>query len=137
MKPPEVSVLDVVRRRAEFTLMAVPQSTQGYVRLGDAVTDVSQFGRRFHWVITSPPYYGMRTYGPDQWLEIGSSVGRLLLGTGCLASFSTPGSMRLWEALPRCGRRQRGNARTAPGSSSDSELCRASRKTRVTWCGAP
>ena len=24
---------------------------------------------RFDWVITSPPYYGMRTYIPDQWLR--------------------------------------------------------------------
>src|SRR5262249_53047559 len=23
----------------------------------------------FSWVITSPPYYGMRTYVPDQWLR--------------------------------------------------------------------
>src|SRR5213596_1669426 len=23
----------------------------------------------FDWVITSPPYYGMRTYVPDQWLR--------------------------------------------------------------------
>lgn len=24
---------------------------------------------RFNWVITSPPYYGMQTYLPDQWLR--------------------------------------------------------------------
>jgi len=27
------------------------------------------FGAQFDWVITSPPYYGMRTYIPDQWLR--------------------------------------------------------------------
>lgn len=32
-----------------------------YARLGRA--------NRFDWVITSPPYYGMRTYLPDQWLR--------------------------------------------------------------------
>jgi hypothetical protein len=26
-------------------------------------------GKRFSWVITSPPYYGMRTYIPDKWLR--------------------------------------------------------------------
>jgi hypothetical protein len=88
MKPPEVSVLDVVRRRAEFTLMAVPQSTQGYVRLGDAVTDVSQFGRRFQWVITSPPYYGMRTYGPDQWLR------NWFLGGPPAVGYGVPGQLQ-------------------------------------------
>ena len=25
--------------------------------------------KKFRWVITSPPYYGMRTYRPDQWLR--------------------------------------------------------------------
>ena len=26
--------------------------------------------QQFGWVITSPPYYGMRTYMPDQWLRL-------------------------------------------------------------------
>jgi len=25
--------------------------------------------RRFSWVVTSPPYFGMRSYRPDQWLR--------------------------------------------------------------------
>ncbi|MCL6580941.1 MAG: hypothetical protein K6U08_04900 [Firmicutes bacterium] len=40
------------------------------MRLGDARrTDFACLGGPYAWVITSPPYYGMRTYVPDQWLR--------------------------------------------------------------------
>ena len=36
---------------------------------GDARTALRRIRRRFTRVITSPPYLGMRTYLPDQWLR--------------------------------------------------------------------
>jgi hypothetical protein len=39
------------------------------VVLGDAAPSVMALRQRFDLVITSPPYYGMRTYVPDQWLR--------------------------------------------------------------------
>jgi hypothetical protein len=50
----------------------LPKS-RGNARLGDS-RKLSCLGSPkrdglFDWVITSPPYYGMRTYIPDQWLR--------------------------------------------------------------------
>ena len=46
---------------------------KGTARLADsrapASVTVSENCELFDWVITSPPYYGMRTYIPDQWLR--------------------------------------------------------------------
>ena len=68
--PPAVDVLDVIRRRAKRFLTSQPASADGEVRLAD-----SRDPQAYHdlpsvsWVITSPPYYGMRTYIQDQWLR--------------------------------------------------------------------
>ena len=69
LRPPEVSVLDVIRRRARFTLASLPARVPGLVHRGDATTEIARLRRSFSWIITSPPYYGMRTYLPDQWLR--------------------------------------------------------------------
>lgn len=69
--PPEVDLLDAIRRRAEHALSAVPMPAGGAVYYGDArrADSLLPEGRRFSWVITSPPYLGMRTYRSDQWLR--------------------------------------------------------------------
>lgn len=69
MTPPKVDVLDVVRRRSAFTLAKVPPVVPGDARRGDSTTEITRLRRRFSWVVTSPPYFGMRTYIPDQWLR--------------------------------------------------------------------
>ena len=69
MKPPVVDVLDIVRVRARRYLTHRPQQTIASVQLGDSRSAEVWRGRRFRWIITSPPYYGMRTYIPDQWLR--------------------------------------------------------------------
>ena len=69
MRPPSVDILDVIRVRAMRYLTQRPGATCCNVVLGDS-RDPAVFGdERFRWVITSPPYYGMRTYIPDQWLR--------------------------------------------------------------------
>jgi len=68
--PPRVDVLDLVRRTAGRYFDRLPAAVSGQVRLGDARrTDFASLGGPYAWVITSPPYYGMRTYVPDQWLR--------------------------------------------------------------------
>lgn len=71
-RPELVDVLAIIERRAR-RYYAHPLEASGTVRLGDsreaAVLQPVAAGRRFRWVITSPPYYGMRTYLPDQWLR--------------------------------------------------------------------
>lgn len=69
LEAPAVDVSDVVGRRARFTLAQLPPAVCGDVRCGDSAVETSGVRRRFSWVITSPPYYGMRTYLPDQWLR--------------------------------------------------------------------
>lgn len=67
--PVRVSLLDLISRKAHRLLDESPPSVPGRVLLGDAVTTVKALHQRFDLVITSPPYYGMRTYVPDQWLR--------------------------------------------------------------------
>lgn len=70
LKPSRINVLDVVARRARHAYMAVPPAVDSRVILGDS-TDLLSYGLdvEFDRVITSPPYPGMRTYYPDQWLR--------------------------------------------------------------------
>ncbi len=69
LKPPRVDLIDVVRTRAWRYLANRPAQTPARVVLGDSRVGCAMGGQRFRWAITSPPYYGMRTYIPDQWLR--------------------------------------------------------------------
>jgi hypothetical protein len=73
LTPQPVNVLDVIERRARRFYSSKLFAVRGDVRLGDSRTSVpfeaTGRRRRFDWVITSPPYYGMRTYIQDQWLR--------------------------------------------------------------------
>jgi hypothetical protein len=70
MYPEEIDVLGAISRRARFSFAEVPPSMPGKVITGDSRSvNFDQLGTKFSWVITSPPYYGMRTYFPDHWLR--------------------------------------------------------------------
>ena len=70
--PEPLDVMPVIARRAR-RYYQIQTAATGKVRLADSRSpealqpEVSDM--RFRWVITSPPYYGMRTYIPDQWLR--------------------------------------------------------------------
>lgn len=72
LAPEPVDVLAVIQRRAKRYYETSSAST-GVVRLADSreakALQPETPEARFDWVITSPPYYGMRTYIPDQWLR--------------------------------------------------------------------
>lgn len=69
LKPQAIDVIGLVTTRAQRFLSDRPRRIEGGVALGDS-RDAEMFGtREFRWAITSPPYYGMRTYIPDQWLR--------------------------------------------------------------------
>jgi SAM-dependent methyltransferase len=70
LRPPQVDTLRVVEERAR-RYYSHPLPPRGSVILGDSRARETFEGihERFHWVITSPPYFGMRTYIPDQWLR--------------------------------------------------------------------
>jgi hypothetical protein len=71
LRPEPVDVLAVIERRAERYFAHRLPKPIGAIRHADSRerSAFARLGRRFRWVITSPPYYGMRTYVPDQWLR--------------------------------------------------------------------
>ncbi|MGA1843363.1 MAG: DNA methyltransferase [bacterium] len=72
LAPENVDVLAVIEQRAK-RYYGTSSDITGSVRLSDSRTYEALQPetpiKRFDWVITSPPYYGMRTYIPDQWLR--------------------------------------------------------------------
>lgn len=71
--PEPVDVLEIIETRAYRYYGEKIPSTEGLALCGDSRKNsiFSTIGekRKFKWTITSPPYYGMRTYIPDQWLR--------------------------------------------------------------------
>lgn len=72
MVPEPVDVLAVIERRAK-RYYGRSFCIKGDVRFADSrianALQPENPDTRFDWVMTSPPYYGMRTYIPDQWLR--------------------------------------------------------------------
>ena len=69
--PPKVDILEIVKWRAKRFFDNQPKSTSRVI-LGDS-RDIHLYKNIPHeikWVITSPPYYGLRTYIPDQWIRM-------------------------------------------------------------------
>ncbi len=70
LEPPHVDVFEVVARRVRYIFARLPRPVEYAVYLGDSreIRECS-ITQKIDWVITSPPYPGMRTYYPDQWLR--------------------------------------------------------------------
>ncbi|MGE3344785.1 MAG: DNA methyltransferase [Vicinamibacterales bacterium] len=70
LQPEAVDVLAIITARASRYLAESLPCVDGTVKLADSRS--SETFRRLpkaRWIVTSPPYYGMRTYLPDQWLR--------------------------------------------------------------------
>lgn len=69
--PPSVDVLKLLELRARRFYSEEKTVARGLMVSGDSQLETSfnSFERKASWVLTSPPYYGMRTYIPDQWLR--------------------------------------------------------------------
>lgn len=87
MRPDEIDVLAVIGRHAERRYLAPPRATGGVAYCGDALEVLARLRRRFHWVVTSPPYPGMVTYRPDGWLR------GWLLGGPCAPDYDRRGQL--------------------------------------------
>lgn len=97
MEPSYVAVQDAVKRRAEYLLAKLPKRTEGEVRLADSRKAESYGGLgEFDLVITSPPYLGMRTYWPDQWLR------NWFLGGPDHVEYARPEQITTQDAEPFC-----------------------------------
>ena len=70
LTPPIVNIEDLVRRKAKYYFQTVPTFQDSVILCSDSRTvDLAGLRVRCDRVVTSPPYYGMRTYVPDQWLR--------------------------------------------------------------------
>ncbi len=74
LRPAYVGTLGVIERRANRFYAGRPAAgAPAICRLADSrepgALDRVRPRQGFRWVVTSPPYYGMRTYRPDQWLR--------------------------------------------------------------------
>lgn len=73
MQPRRVNVERIVSARAErYFAKSAPYLAGGHAVKSDARRRgaLGSFRGTIDWIITSPPYYGMRTYTPDQWLRL-------------------------------------------------------------------
>jgi DNA methylase len=71
LEPRLVDMSRIISVRASRYYDGQPPAT-GLGILGDSRNSVTYEGiraRRVKWIITSPPFYGLRTYVPDQWLR--------------------------------------------------------------------
>lgn len=68
LEPGERDVEGIVSSRADRYYGNEHTKPLGRILHGDSREPPIGLGR-FDWVISSPPYYGMRTYVPDQWLR--------------------------------------------------------------------
>jgi hypothetical protein len=70
LKPPQTSVTDVVTKKAPWYFDAQLPSVDGRIVCADSRLIGSKLTLPpISWIVTSPPYYGMRTYVTDQWLR--------------------------------------------------------------------
>ncbi len=70
MRPDDVDVLAIIKDRADRYLATPPPDVEGMVHLADSRQSATfNDAPKARWIVTSPPYYGMRTYLPDQWLR--------------------------------------------------------------------
>jgi DNA methylase len=71
LSPARVNVLEIIRLRAQRFYRDEKTIASGKVVAGDSRKESSfdSLGEKVSWILTSPPYYGMRTYIPDQWLR--------------------------------------------------------------------
>jgi hypothetical protein len=74
MQPPLVDVMAVIQKRAHRYYTTLPIKTENKIVLADSRNrDIFLNGlhdTKVDWIITSPPYYGMKSYLPDQWLRL-------------------------------------------------------------------
>jgi DNA methylase len=108
MAPPDTDLMDVLLRRAKYVLNGPPGPSGGRVVCADARRALRR-RERFTHIVTSPPYPGMRTYLPDQWLRnwfIGGPPEpdyRLPAQIGSVAVEQfTQDLGKVWRAVARC-----------------------------------
>lgn len=69
--PPRVDVHQIIERRAKRFFESEKSIGNGRAIAGDSQKAIAfrSVTNKPNWIVTSPPYYGMNTYIPDQWLR--------------------------------------------------------------------
>lgn len=72
--PSRVDVLTIISERAHRYYGNTPPKVVGAAIEGDSrqsstLDEARDIIGKFDWIVTSPPYYGLRTYLPDQWIR--------------------------------------------------------------------
>ncbi len=112
LEPVYVDVPDVIERRARYLLAELPAKVPGHIRLADSrALAPEDFAMRFRYVITSPPYFDMKTYVSDHWLR-----------NSAVRTTSTTRRIRN-SAAPRCPRPSRSCARASAARRGRSAAC--------------
>jgi len=74
VKPPLVDVLAVIEKRVQRFFSCLPSKVNSIIVQGDSRHEANYTSAfrnlKVDWIITSPPYYGMKSYLPDQWLRL-------------------------------------------------------------------
>lgn len=74
LNPPLVDIIAVIRKRAERYYFVDSTEVESIILCTDSRKQFSEEralrNLRADWFITSPPYYGMKSYLPDQWLRL-------------------------------------------------------------------
>lgn len=69
LTPEPVDVLSIIERKVRRCFVGLSHA-KGHIILGDSrKTSLVEQLPKVDWVITSPPYYGMKTYVSDHWLR--------------------------------------------------------------------
>lgn len=74
LSPPRVNVIEIIAERAHRYYGNALPHVRGSAFLGDSrkkatIMHACNMVDKIDWVITSPPYYGLNTYLPDQWIR--------------------------------------------------------------------
>lgn len=90
--PPRVDVLGVIAERAHrYYGSALPKvvgaAIEGDSRHRSTLDAAQEVIGKFDWIVTSPPYYGLRTYLPDQWIR------NWFLGGSAAVDYSSRGQL--------------------------------------------
>jgi len=93
LTPPKLDVIELIKRRAERFYPQGEKPGVGYVIVGDSQCEAAfkRFDLPVSWIITSPPYYGMRSYVPDQWLRT------WFVGGPAKVTYSSKGQLSHWS----------------------------------------
>lgn len=71
LEPRSISILEVVKRRAKHFFASTAATIESAILCADSRSvDFKSLNTKVSWIVTSPPYYGMTTYVPDQWLRL-------------------------------------------------------------------